>query len=57
MQSIKTPKNTHLIGNQKNSFPHIVDKVVNKLEPSLYVVYNLIFESIVFYLKTNMCEI
>ena len=36
--------------NQKNSYPHIVDKVVNKLRLILHLVYKYIFVRIVFYL-------
>ena len=36
---------------QKISFPHIVDKVVNNLSLILDIVYNSIFERIVFYLN------
>ena len=39
---------------QKISFPHIVDKVVNKSASTLDIVYNSIFEHIVFYLNKHL---
>ena len=39
---------------QKNSYPHIVDKVVNKYLTVLHIVYNFLFDYFVFYFEIDI---
>lgn len=53
MQKAKSLKNKVKETLQKNSYPHIVDKVVNKKNMAQHIVYKLIFAGIVLNLNIN----
>ena len=54
MQRPKKCSNHSKTPNQKISYPHIVDKVVNNSLGIQDIVYNSFFDHIVFYLNTVM---
>ena len=55
---VKSWNNTKLVSkdSQKNSYPHVVDKIVNNLSETQYIVNKYFFVVFVFYLDNRISE-